>query len=200
MHALEWGNYVAAMPLIRAAADYQASALYVLRDGAREWNEWLQQGGLASAPDAQALEIRLHAFRAGEVLVAHETLGPIYRASTDLSLSHFGSTLLLAGSESDPGRVLMTFGDRDFHLGLAELVSGWLLLLGAAQLEAAVEFAGVFNIPNQAVVEAFCAEVRVAALKSARCRIEVIERDGEKRYLVHNWRRTPGGATKRILL
>ncbi|MEP6870690.1 MAG: hypothetical protein ABI939_02455 [Anaerolineaceae bacterium] len=200
LHALEWGNYVAAMPLIRAATDYQAGALYVLRDDAREWNEWLQSGGLALAPDAHASEFRLHAFRAAEVLAAHDTLGPIYQASMDLSLSHFGSTLLLAGSDSDADRVLITFGDRDFHFGLAELVSGWLLLLSAAQLQAALEFPSVFNIPSQGTIESFCREVGLVALDPARCRMEVIERGGEKRYLVHNWRRTPGAATKRILL
>lgn len=200
MHALEWGNYVAAMPLVRAASDYQAGGLYVLRDDAKEWNEWLLQGGIGLAPDEHAAEFRLHAFRAAEVLAAHDILGPIYRASMDLSLSHFGSTLLLAGSDSDAGRVLMTFGDRDFHLGLAELVSGWLLLLSVAQLEAAGEFVSVFNVPDEAAIGAFCVDARRLAEDPARCRIEVIERRGEKRYLIHNWRRTPGGAPRRVLL
>lgn len=200
MHALEWGNYVAAMPLVRAATDYQAGGLYALRDDAREWNGWLLQGGIALAPDAHASEFRLHAFRAAEVLAAHEILGPVYQASMDLSLSHFGATLLLAGNDSDPGRILMTFGDRDFHLGLAELVSGWLLLLAAAQLEAALEFVSVFNIPDVSAIEAFCSSARAAAIDPARCRMEVIERAGEKRYLVHNWRRAPGAAPKRVLL
>ena len=200
LHALEWGNYVAAMPLVRAATDYQAGGLYVLRDDAKEWNDWLLQGGIGLAPDEHAAEFRLHAFRAAEVLAAHDILGPIYQASMDLSLSHFGATLLLAGSDSDAGRVLMTFGDRDFHLGLAELVSGWLLLLAAAQLEAAVEFVSVFNVPDQGAIAGFCAEARAAVHDLARCRIETIERGGEKRYLIHNWRRIPGGAPRRVLL
>ncbi|MEO6397987.1 MAG: hypothetical protein ABIP13_05930 [Tepidiformaceae bacterium] len=200
MHALEWGSYVAAMPLVRAAADYQASGLYVLRDEAQEWTAWLQSGGIAIAPQEHATELQLHAFRAAEVLAAHAILGPIYRASTDLSLPHFGSTLLLAGSDSDPERVLITFGDRDFHLGLAQVVSGWLLLLGVAQLEAALEFATVFAIPESQAVAAFCADARSVAADPDRCRVEVIERDGEKRYLIHNWRRAAGGAPKRILL
>ena len=200
MHAFEWGDYVSAMPLVRAATDYQAGGLYILRDNAREWEDWLLHGGIALAPDQHASEFRLHAFRAAEVLATHEILGPIYQASMDLSLSHFGSTLLLAGSDSDPTRLVMTFGDRDFHLGLAELVSGWLLLLAVAQLEAALEFAAVFNIPEAGSVIAFCAEARTAALEPARCRIETIERGGEKRYLVHNWRRAPGASPKRILL
>ena len=38
--------------------------------------------------------------------------------------------MLLAGSDSAPDHVAMTFGDRDFHVGLAELHS-WLLRLGS---------------------------------------------------------------------
>jgi hypothetical protein len=30
--------------------------------------------------------------------------------------------------------------------------------------------------------------------------VETIEREGERRYLVQNWRRAPGAAAKRILL
>ncbi|MGH2632174.1 MAG: hypothetical protein ACRDG3_02085 [Tepidiformaceae bacterium] len=200
LHAVEWGNYVGALPLIRAAADYQAAALYLLHSQAVEWEEWLAAGGIALAPDEHATEYRLHAFRAAEVLAAHEILGPVYRAATDLSLSHFGSTLMLTGSDSTPDRVLMTFGDRDFHLGLAELELGWLLQLAVAQGEALVEFTGVFAINDRAALEAFCGAARARVADPARCGIEQIERGGEVRYLVHNWRRAPGAAAKRLLL
>lgn len=200
LHAVEWGNYAAAVVLVRAAADYEASELYVLRDGAAEWDEWLEQGGIALAAEEHATEYRLHAFRAAEVLAAHDILGPIYRASMDLSMPHFGSTLMLAGNDSTPDRVLMTFGDRDFHVGLAELVLGWLALLSVAQLGAAMEFEGVFAIPDRAGIEAFCSEARDAAGRRDRCQVEVVERDEEKRYVVHNWRRQPGGAPKKLLL
>lgn len=146
------------------------------------------------------MEYRLHAFRAAEVLAAHEILGPIYRAAMDLSMPHFGSTLLLAGSESDPSRVLMTFGDRDFHLGLAEVVLGWLLMLSVAELEAALEHDGTFAIPDRAAIEAFASEARKAAGDPDWCRLEETEVDSQKRYLVQNWRRKPGSAVKRVLL
>lgn len=200
LHAVEWGNYAAAIPLVRSAADYEAAEIYLLRQEAAEWEEWLEQGGIALVPDEHATEFRLHAFRAAEVLAAHEILGPLYRAALDLSMPHFGATLLLAGSESDPSRVAITFGDRDFHLGLAELVSGWLLLLGVAQLEALLEFDTVFPVPERATVEKWCRAARESAGRDDRCRVEVIERQGEKRYLVQNWRRTPGAARKRLLL
>jgi hypothetical protein len=200
LHAVEWGNYVAAVALVRAGADHQAAALYVLHTDGSEWEEWLAQGGVALAPGEHATEYRLHAFRAAEILAAHDILGPIYRTSMDLSLSHFGSTLLLAGNESDPQRIAMTFGDRDFHVGLAELNLGWLLMLSVAQLEAALEFEGVFAIPDRAGIQRFCQEARAAVAAKDRCRVDVIEREGQKRYLVQNWRRAPGAAAKRILL
>jgi hypothetical protein len=200
LHAVEWGNYASAFVLCRAAADYEASGLYVLRDGGAEWQEWLDQGGVSLAADQHALEYRLHAFRAAEILAAHDILGPVYRTAMDLSMPHFGSTLLLAGSDSSPERVLMTFGDRDFHLGLAEIALGWLLLLGVAQLEAVLDFEGVFAVPDGAVLESHCQDARELASGRERCRVETIEREGERRYLVQNWRRAPGAAAKRILL
>lgn len=199
LHAVEWGNYAAAVPLVRAAADYEAAEIYLLRHDASEWQEWLEQGGIALATEDHATEFRLHAFRAAEVLAAHEVLGPLYRAAMDLSMPHFGATLMLCGSESDPDRVAITFGDRDFHLGLAELVTGWLLLLGVAQLEALLEFDAVFPLPDRPAIEKWCLAARAAA-RDDRCRVEVVDRDGEKRYLVQNWRRIPGAARKRLLL
>jgi hypothetical protein len=46
----------------------------------------------------------------------------------------------------------------------------------------------------------FAGAARTAAADGDRCAVEGIERNGERRYLVRNWRRTPGAAAKRILL
>jgi len=200
LHATQCGNYAAAFPLIRSAADYQAALIYILRQGGAEWHAWLEAGGIRQAADAHATEFRLHAFRAAEVLADHDILGPLYRAATDLSLSHFGTTLLLAGNESNPERLLLTFGDRDFHLGLAEISFGWLLQLGAAQFEALVEFATIFGIPEAPTFTAWADETRALVNSPARCTIRSIERDGERRYLVSNWRRASGAAPGRVLL
>lgn len=200
MHAAEWGNYAAAISLVRGAVDYLAAEIYLLQTGAQEWLEWLDGGGLALAPDVHATEYRLHAFRSAEVLAVHDILGPIYRATTDLSMPHFGATLLLAGSDSTPDRVLMTFADRDFHLGLAELVFGWLELLSVAQLEAVDAPPGVFAAIAGDAGPRFCADARSIVENATRCRMDSIERNGERRYLVENWRRAPGGAARRILL
>lgn len=200
LHAVQYGNYTAAFPLIRSAADYQAAELALLRTEAQEWNEWLEQGGVGNAHEVHAMEFRLQNFRAAEVLAGHPDLGPLYRAATDLSLPHFGATLLLAGSESTAERVLMTFGDRDFHIGLAELLLGWLALLSAVQLETVLEAAGVFAVPDDTKVREFITEARRLSAAPARCRIELVEHEGMSRYLVQNWRRQAGGAPRRILL
>ncbi len=200
LHAAEWGNYPAAIALVRSATDYAAGAVYLLRQEAAEWVEWLENGGIALAPGQHATEYRLHAFRAAEVLAAHEVLGPIYRVAMDLSMPHFGSTLLLAGNDSDPSRVFMTFGDRDFHVGLSEIVMGWLLLLSVAALEAALEHEGTFAIPDRLALETFAREAREMAASPGWCRVEETEIEFQKRYLIENWRRKPGSAARRLLL
>lgn len=200
MHALEWGNYTAAIPLVRAAADAMAAEALTLQTSGAEWEEWLEAGGIALAPAEHATEYRLHAFRAGEVLAAHPVLGPLYRAVSDFSMPHFGATLLLAGSESGPDRIAMTFGDRDFHLGLAELVLGWLMELGATQLEFLPAYPAVFNLAQATAAEGLAKRLQARATGRDRCHVQTIEQARERRYLVQNWRRTPGAAPKRLLL
>ncbi len=200
LHAVEWGNYAAAVTLVRAAADYQAAQLYLLRQDGAEWAEWLDQGGIVLAPEDHATEFRLHAFRAAEILAAHKILGPLYRATMDLSMPHFGATLLLAGNDSSPDRVLMTFGDRDFHLGLAELCLGWLLELAVAQADALIEFDTVFSVGEGAALQACATSARAVVSRRERCSLEAVDREGMKRYVVHNWRRSRGTAPKKLLL
>ena len=198
LHAVQWGNYVAAISLVRSAADYIAAELYLLRSAAAEWDEWLADGGVARADDVHATEYRLHAFRAAEVLAAHEILGLIYRQATDLSLPHFGATLVAVGSDSDTERVAMTFGDRDFHVGLAELCLEWLVQLGIAQADAVREHGTVFGAAD--ALAAFAADARDRPEQATRCAIEMLERDGAPRMLIRNWRRVQGAAAKRLLL
>jgi hypothetical protein len=200
LHSLQWGNYSACTPLVRSAADYQASMLYLLRTDAAEWQEWLDGGGIAIAPGQHATEFQLHAFRAAEILAVHQILGPVYRATMGLSLSHFGSSLLFAGADSAPDHVSVTFGDRDFHMGLAELHLGWLLELGIAQAQALKEFDGVVAYGDGAGLPAFETKAARWASTTSRCRLEQTEVNGETRYLIHNWRREPRSAPKRILL
>lgn len=200
LHALQWGNYAASITLIRAAADHQAAMLALLKTDGLEWKEWLEAGAIAIDAEHHATQFRQHAFRSGEILATHELLGRVYRVSTDLSLSHFGSTLLFAGSGSAPDHVEMSFGDRDFHFGLAELLLGWLLELGSAQGGIVTEFDTVFASDANSALTAWTKRAKLTSDNPERCRIESVEVADESRYLVHNWRREPRSAPKRLLL
>jgi len=200
LHAVQWGNYGPAVTLVRSAVDFQAGMLYLLQTGAAEWQEWLDSGAISIAAEQHATEFRLHAFRAAEIMAVHPVLGPIYRLAMDLSLPHFGSTLLLVGSGSAPDHVEMTFGDRDFHVGLAELTLGWLLELGRAQLAAIAEHPSIFGQPDGEEATGWSGASEKMAQRADRCRVEITEVAGGRRYLVHNWRREPRSASRRILL
>lgn len=200
LHAIEWGNYAASLPLIRAAADYQSAGLALLGADGPEWQAWLDGDAIRLAPEQHALEIQLHAFRSAETMATHPILGPVYRAATDLALPHFGSTLLVAGAESDTSRIAATFADRDFHLGWAELALTFLLQLAEAQAGTLLSHAETFGIADHAALEGHIAKLQAASGRRDRCRIEITDVDGHQRYLVSNWRRNPGGAFMKVLL
>ncbi|OAI41283.1 hypothetical protein AYO38_04010 [bacterium SCGC AG-212-C10] len=200
LHAVQWGAYSSALPLLRSAVDYQCAEIALLGDDQPEWQAYLDDGGIALAPEQHATEFKLHAFRSGSVMAAHPVLGEAYRVLTDLSMPHFGTTLLVTASESDPSRVAMTFGDRDFQLGMAELCVGFAASVGSAQLETLLDNADVFALDGTDVLEAAVSGLKTLVSRPDRCRVELIEVDGISRYLVHNFRRAPGGAPKRVLL
>ncbi len=200
LHAVEWGNYTAALPLIRSAVDHAGAEQFLLQQDAAEWTDWLDEGGVGLAPSQHATEFRLHRFRAAESLAVDPVLAPIYRASMDLSLPHFGATLLLAGGDSDAQRTAITFGDRDFHVAFAELALGWLCEVSAWHLETARAHPEVLPLDDAGAVDTFVAATRALCAAPGRCHVEIAEVDGLERYLVHNLRRAPGAAPKRMLL
>lgn len=200
LHAVEWANYLAALPLVRSAADYQAAELLLLQTGAAEWLDWLDDDGVGLAPEQHAVQFRLHPFRAAEILASHERLGPVYRAAMDLSMPHFGATLALVGGESNAERIAVTFGDRDYHHGLAELILGWLLDCGLAQVEAVLDGEGALPAPDAAAMHRFVRDAKAATARKDRCRLAYVDDGGEQRIRIENWRRQPSAAPKRLLL
>lgn len=199
VHAIENGNYAAALALLRSATDALAAAISLGTDPS-EWQEWLDGGGIGPRHDQHATEFRLHAFRSAETLARIPRLGSVYRAVSDLSMPSFGATVLLAASASDAARVAVTFGDRDFHLGLAELALGFALELSLAAVETFGDLPGVFAAPDAGAVAKFRTSVQSALGRPDRCVIQDVEIDGERRYLIRNWRRAPGAAHARLVL
>ncbi|MCL6645491.1 MAG: hypothetical protein K6U88_11035 [Dehalococcoidia bacterium] len=198
LHAAEWGDYSSAVILVRAAADMEAAAVAHLQSSAEEWSSWLDADGIADVHDLHASEFRLHPFRSAESLARLPALGEVYREASDFALPHFGSTALLTASDSNRERYLATFGDRDFHLGLAELVLGWLFRLGLAHWASFKSDAPLPPVPDG--VGGWCERATRTLQRKERCRLERVEREGLERALLVNWRREPRSAPKRILL
>ena len=200
LHAVEWGNYAAAVPLVLSAAEQMAASLAVLTPGAREVEDWVAAGGVANAPERHGTRLPGASISIEGVLAGHEGLAAVHAAAERLAQPDLGTTLVLAGGESAPGRLAVTFADRDFHAGLAELVLGWLLEAGAAQAEALVGAADGLPVADPDGLRDFAERARTKASDRRRCRAIVAEGATGPELTIENWRRASGGAGKRIVL
>ena len=190
-------SYASCPPLLRAACDCIAAQRSLIADGFEEYHEWLA-GALGKDREHAASFIELGRFRAGSVLAQDERLGSAYRFLTDLTMPHFGSTLLQAGPDSSQQKLSLAIGESAFHLGLAELVSGWLLLLAGEQTEAALDGPFVEAAhPLREEAERLRNQIEEALANPRRCQAEELP-DG--RRLVHNFRRAVSGAPKRLVI
>lgn len=193
---LMWGSYPACIPLVRAACDLVAAQRGLLASGFEEWKAWLESWP-AQDRERAALALDLGRYRASSAIAQEPRLAPVYRAASELSQPHFGSTLLQVGPEVALDHLPIAFADCAFHLGWAELVMGWLLRLCHLQAET-VAGAGLASLPEEAGREV--AELGARAAESLarpdRCRIE----DAGGHLLVVNFRRKAGGQPRRIVL
>jgi len=112
-------------------------------------------------------------------------------------MPHFGTTALHVAPDSNLQRVSISFADSLFHLGWAELIAGWLLMLADVQLTAVVS-SGVFAVDHStlAVYQTYSRETAGALESRRRCYVEEVG----GRFLIHNYRRTASGSPKRVLL
>ncbi len=194
---LNHASYASCPPLLRAACDCIAAQRSLLADGFDEYHEWLATA-LGKDPEHAASYIALGRFRAGSILAQDERLGGAYRFLTDLTMPHFGSTVLQTGPDSSQQKLALTFAGSAFHLGWAELITGWLLLLADAQIETALaaqhlETSG----PLRDDAARLRSDIGEALASPRRCRAEELP-DG--RRLIHNFRRAVSAAPKRVLL
>ena len=199
LHAIEWGNYASAIPLIASAAEHETASASVLGNAASSWQEWLAEDGLADLADERATEFAL-----GREFVSDPSLPPLLlevrAAATTLAQPRAGAALLLTGGESGAGRLAITFGDRDFHVGLAEIGLGWLLALGVAKTEVLLAAGTTLPLPGEEAMRRWSERAKPMIAAPRRCRVERIELAGVERYVVENWRRAPAGAVRRIVL
>ena len=194
---LSRASYPSCPPLLRAACDCIAAQRSLLAEGFGEYREWLATA-MGKDREHAASYIDLGRYRAGSALAQDTRLGSTYRFLTDLAMPHFGGTVLQVGPDSSQQRLALTFAGGAFHLGWAELIAGWLLLLAEAQIKTALaadELNAVGALKEDAA--RLGKQIEEALASSRRCRAEELD-DG--RRLIHNFRRAVSGAPKRVLL
>lgn len=195
------GSYGSVPNMVRSAAELVAAQYQVQHEEQGEFIGWMLQH-LKPDEEHKAFDVGLGHYFAGTTLAADAELRLVYRAASDLGRPNFGATLLLVGPESNNQRLAYAFSDASFHVGWAEIELGWLLRLCERQLAVAVHMRDVLNITDEThgAYSQFAGDVQQRLDDQARARFEEIERDGMKRWLVHNFRRQPSGAPKKYLL
>ena len=195
------GSYPSCPALVRAACELIAAQHQLQASEMELFLEWLV-GSLVPNEEHKATDIGLGHYFAGEALAADERLRLVYRPASELGRPNFGATLLEVGPESNNRRLALGFGERLFHLGWAEIVFGWLLALCERQLAVAVHAKEIFPIHEEThrSYADYARSVEQALAKPGRCRIDEISDQGERRFLVENFRRAPSGEAKRVLL
>ncbi len=195
------GSYASAPNVVRSVCELIAAEHQLQREEMPEFVGWML-GHLKPDEEHKAFDIGLGHYFAGTTLAADAELRLLYRAASDLGRPNFGATLLAAGPESNNLRLALNFADPSFHFGWAEIELGWLLRLCERQLAVAVHMPEVLNITadTHTAYAAYGARVQETLSNPARARIEEVQSGEFKRWLVHNFRRQPSGAPKKMLL
>jgi hypothetical protein len=196
------GSYASAVPIARTACEVIAAEEALRAGDMDEHNIWLY-GTLKPSEEHRAFEFELGRYFSGQTLADDAVLRAIYRPASDLGRPNFGATLLQVAPESNNLRLAISFADASFHLGWAEIALGWALALAARQVRVIVDAEGIFGATDEtrATYAELQRRIDATTTRDDRCFIEeVVEADNTRRYLVHNFRRQPGGAPKKILL
>ena len=195
------GAYGSCAPLLRDAAEAIAAQLELQHARFAGVDTWLAGAG---EPDEEHHGTLMpgYATDIAAVWAGEEALGRIHRAAAVAAGMAPSTNLLQVASDSNRQRIAVTFGERGFHLGWAEITLGWLLALISRQLELAVNLTEVLNITAERGEE--CAVWRAEAAarleRGDRCRFEEDSPTAGGTWVVHNFRRGGSGNPRKIVL
>lgn len=195
------GSYASVPNLVRSACELIAAEYQLKHEELGEFIGWLLEH-LRPDDEHKAFDVGLGHYFAGTTLAADDRLKAVYRAASDLGRPNFGATLLAVGPESNNTRLALAFADASFHVSWAEIELGWLLQACERQLAIAVHMGDVFNVTAElhAATAEYSRRIGETLADPLRARVEEVESGGSKRWLIHNFRRQPSGAPKKILL
>ena len=201
LRATAWAAYAVCPPLIRSSLEWLAAEQAVVGEEFHEFEAWLA-GALAMEREHTALDVGMGQYMAGQEIAMSPDLGPVYRAAAELARPHFGASLVQGAPESNRERIAINWADQAFHFGWAQLLFGWQMLLHDRQLRFAIG-RDLFAVEadQRERYHRLAREAETLLAQRDRCRIEWITApNGAHRLLIHNFRRRPGGAPKRLLL
>ena len=198
---IAWANYAPVPPLMRAALEWLGAEQAIVGSEFEEFEAYLHDFAQHDAAHA-AVDLGMGQYMAGQQLAMSAELGDVYRAAAELARPHFGASMLVTAAESNRQRVLVHWGDRSFHLGWAQLLTGWLMVLLGRQSRFAVG-RGLFAVEatQRESFQALTREAGAILAAQDRCRAEWVQaEDGGQRLLIHGFRRQPSGAPQRLIL
>ena len=194
------GAYQSAPSLLRQAVEF-VGAQRGLGDEMDEWRRFTHEAyGRHDA--TRSTEIGLGGYFSGESIASDEHLRLIYKAASDFGRPNFGPTALLVANEANHTRYPLVFADETFHLGWTQLLLGWTLRVGIAQVHLGLHLAEQFPATAEVRAEAAGHVRDVEALLSGtdRCRLEEwMDERNRRRHLLVEFKRRPGDAAQRIL-
>ena len=189
-------SYSSATPLLRSALDCIAVQRSLIADGFAEYEEWFASA-VTRTKERTAIAFDIGNFRTSSALAADERLDMLYRLLSDLALPNFGPSTLFIAPGTNHQKIAAGFADNAFHLGWAELLTGWLNELAAAQVQTVLE-TEVFALTDTLRGDAEAAVRDVAAAAEGGRRCYVAYENGH--FVFHNFRRTATGQPRRIIL
>ena len=195
------GAYQSAPPLIRQAVEF-VGAQRGIGDEMDEWRRFTHEAyGRHEA--TRSTEIGLGSYFSGESIASDEHLRLIYKAASDLGRPNFGPTALFVANEANHTRYPLIFADQTFHVGWAQLLLGWALRIGIAQVHLSLHLGEQFPASPELRAEAaeHVRQVEALLAQSGRCRLdEWTDEHGRRRHLLVEFRRRPSDAVQRVLL
>ncbi|MCI0813511.1 MAG: hypothetical protein J4N36_02405 [Chloroflexi bacterium] len=189
-------SYSSATPLLRAAIDCVAVQRSFIADGFAEYEEWFA-AAVTRTKERTAIAYDIGRIDTTSILAADERLGMLQRLLSDLASPNFGPSTLVIAPDTNHQKITAGFADNAFHLGWAELQTGWLNELAAAQVRTVLE-ADIFSLTAtlRTDAEAAVRDVAASAEGGRRC---YVEPEGDH-FVFYNFRRTATGQQRRIIL
>ncbi|MGI8551919.1 MAG: hypothetical protein ACR2PL_14205 [Dehalococcoidia bacterium] len=194
------GSYPSCPALARAACEAISAETQAGGEEQPDFLAWLA-GSLQPNEEHRATEVGLGSYFAGSTLASSLRLGSVYRVVSEFSRQHFGVTLVEVAPESNRQKLGVTFADQTFHFGWAQLILGWLLALCQTQFELVTSNESPFRPSEEtrsSIVD-FADRAEISLAEPQRCRVEEFMEGGNRRFLIHNFRRQSGGAPVKLL-